>query len=177
MSFGLLCFTEIIIFKVAMICAWKHYSIIDESFTFRVTILFNYGFIIVVHLSRLCLGSLGTFGFEVLTGSFLQTIFERRLFWATFISIDVTIMLIGIFLIVFKKSKRNEVIPLQNINFGLNQVSHNIPMLNYYEIGLLITTSCILMSLYGFQYTYSIESNHTEFSSHLNFLVLEVLGK
>ena len=177
MSFVLLCFTEIIIFKVFMIYAWKHYSIINEFFTFRVTILFNYGFIIGVHVSRLCLGSLGTFGFEILSGSLLQTIYDRRLFWATFIMIEVVIMLVGISLIIFKKCKKNQIIPLQNMNFGLNQVTHNKPMLNYYEIGFLITTCCILISLYGIQYTYSIESNHNEFSSHHNFLALEVLGK
>lgn len=173
-KFVMICITEIVLFKVIMIFAWKHYSIADEYFIYRVTILFNYAFIFGNYITRLYLGASGSFGFEILSGTLLQDVFERKYYLLMFFSINCVIIMAGCTLILIMKQKYNMIIPNQNENNVLNQNTHNAAMLNYLQITWLTITFLMIAAVY-IQYFYAPKS-YDGFTNHHSFLIIEIVG-
>ena len=173
-KFVMICITEIIVFKVVMIFAWKHYSIADEYFIYRVTIIFNYAFIFVNYSARLFLGASGSFGFEILSGTLLQDIFEKKYYLLMFFSINVITIMAGCTVILIMKQKNSMIFPNQNVNNVLNQNTHNEPMLNYLQIAWLTITFFMIASVY-IQYFYAPKS-YDGFTNHHSFLIIEIVG-
>ena len=180
-TFAMVCITEIVIFKVIMIYAWKHYSIADETFIYRITILFNYAFCFGLHFARLFLGTSGTFGFEILSGSFLQNISEKKYFWPIFFSLNAVTIINGCLLILIKKCKYSQISPAeQNVNAAfnpnVNHHSHNEPMLNYVQIAWVTSTLMMIVALYIMYYVNDIQLDD-DFSNHHSFFFTELIGK
>ena len=179
-TFVIICITEIVVFKVIMIYAWKHYSIADETFIYRITILFNYALCIGLHFARLFLGTSGTLGFEILSGSFLQNILEKRYFWPIFFSLNAITIIFGCFLILIKKCKYSQISPEQNVNAAfnpnVNHHSHNEPMMNYIQIAWVTSTLMVIVALYILYYINDIQLED-DFSDHYSFFFTELIGK
>ena len=66
----IICFSEIIMYKVLMLFGFKHFCSSDEDFTFVFIILFNISFEFATQFSRWMLGSLETYLYEILTGTY-----------------------------------------------------------------------------------------------------------
>ena len=84
----ILCFAEIVLYKVSMVFGFRHFNSIDEQFMFVSIIIFNTFFSIGTAFSRWMLGSFENNDYEILTGFFSKDPFHREgLYFLRFLNI------------------------------------------------------------------------------------------
>ena len=104
-TFNILCFTEIIIYKVLLSYGFKHFCSIDEEFIFMVLNIFNYFFAFSTQMSRWHLATFENLPIFELLSSTKTTIEIVNYFWPVFISIIFFIIISGFLALLIKKYK------------------------------------------------------------------------
>ena len=104
-TFNILCFTEIIIYKVLLTFGFKYFCSIDEDFIFMVLNIFNYFFALSTQISRWHLATFENLPIFELLSNTKTTIEIVNYFWPVFISIIFFIIISGFLALLIKKYK------------------------------------------------------------------------
>ena len=180
-----LCLTEIVIFKIVILFAWKHFCFFDESFVSCIVTRFNIFFSITTHSFRWILGSYKNNEFELLTGVFANNNHSNYgFFWPIFLLMVFSIIIIGYLTLFIKKYMEHQAnlnmveeihIRLEDQNASENQfnnVTHNIPIVKTYEIAMMgINMLCILLCFFTFPTLIGFEK---EFAIYQWILITEI---